>query len=80
MQMIYIWIKPPVDAYKKWFANKPKGLQQISGHVRKVLGKENPDLVSLLCVIYILTFLKELSKQRPIKIDPSELDSPFQKL
>ena len=47
----YSWIAPPIDGHTKYqFQNKPEGLRQIRDHVRKALGKENPDLLGFFCV------------------------------
>ena len=49
--------------HTKIFANNPKGLRQIRDHVRKALGKKNPDLLGTFCVVHAWPYsLKQLFK------------------
>ena len=50
----YNWIGPPVHAHEKSTPKKPKGLWQSPDHVRKNLGRENPDLP--LGYFYVIHF------------------------
>ena len=55
----YNWITPPVHEHKKSIPEQTRRATTVRDHVRKTLGKENPDLLgSSLCKPFLTPFFK----------------------